>query len=112
MLVVPAGERWKHDASLRPAFEDQCGAGAVIAALPPGLSLSPEAEAAREVFRSAQATLRERLAACASGREKTARHDEADVALAAELDASDCVPALEGGAYCASSSTMASTRSG
>jgi 2-phosphosulfolactate phosphatase len=99
VLVVPAGERWPHDGSLRPAFEDLCGAGAVVAALPPQLTRSPDALAAGAVFRAARRDLASRVAACASGREKSVHHDEADVALAVALDASDCVPVLEGPAY-------------
>lgn len=111
VLVVPAGERWKDDATLRPAFEDHCGAGAVIDALPEGLSRSPEAEAAHQVFRAARDDLARRIAACASGREKTARDDAADLALASALDASRCVPLLGNGAY-RDSSVTTSTRSG
>lgn len=103
VLVVPAGERWKSDDRLRPAFEDLCGAGAIIDALPAALSRSPEARAAERVFRASRDDLASLLAACASGREKAAGGDDEDVALAAALDASDCVPVLSAGAYCASS---------
>ncbi len=103
LLVVPAGERWKSDGSLRPAWEDLCGAGAIIDALPASFSRSPEALAAEQVFRTSRDALADRLASCASGREKNHRGDSADVDLAAALDASDCVPVLENGAYCASS---------
>lgn len=114
ILLVPAGERWKSDDSMRPAWEDLCGAGAIIDALPESLSRSPEAEAARRVFRDAKSSLATSIASCASGREKYARNDDADVALAAALDASDCVPVLVDGAYRAASeasSTSESTRS-
>jgi 2-phosphosulfolactate phosphatase len=107
ILVVPAGERWP-DGSLRPAFEDLCGAGAVIDALPPSLSRSPEAKLAGSCFRDARSELRERIAGCASGREKLELELARDVELAAELDASDAVPVLSRGAY---SSTSESIRS-
>jgi 2-phosphosulfolactate phosphatase len=103
--VVPAGERWKSDGSLRPAWEDACGAGAIIDALPRSLSRSPEAEAAARLFRASRDDLSSMLADCASGREKHAGGDAADVALAGDLDASDNVPVLEDGAYCSSRST-------
>ena len=109
--VVPAGERWPDDGGLRPAFEDWCGAGAVIDALPAGWSRSPEAQQAADAFRSTRDALATRIADCSSGREKRARGHEADLPLAAALDASDCVPVLRDGAYEAASS-IASTRSG
>lgn len=108
ILVVPAGEGWPSDESLQPALEDLCGAGAIIDALPDGLSRSPEARVAAAAFRDARPHLRERLAECASGREKRSKGLEADVDLAAALDVSDCVPVLADGAY---SSTRASIRS-
>ena len=94
--VVPAGERWP-DGSLRPALEDWLGAGAILARLPG--RPSPEARAAAEAFESAKDDLFDRLLACTSGRELEARGYEGDVRLAAELDASDTVPRLHGGAY-------------
>ncbi len=107
--VVPAGERWPGDGSLRPAFEDLCGAGAIIDALPAALSRSPDAAAAAALFRSLRDRLPEAIADCPSGLEKRARGHEADLPLATALDASDCVPLLSDGAY---SSCSASTRSG
>ena len=113
ILVVPSGEQeeWP-EPGLRPAFEDLCGAGAVIDALPEKLSRSPEAKLAAAVFRDARPELEERMRHCASGRWKLARGLARDVELAAELDVSDAVPILSDGAYSASSSTSASTRSG
>jgi 2-phosphosulfolactate phosphatase len=96
--IVASGEEWP-DGSLRPAFEDQCGAGAVIAALPPTLSRSPEARAAEAVFRDARDDLHARVLECASGREKQSRGYERDVELATQLDVSSSVPELVEGTY-------------
>ena len=102
VAVVAAGERWP-DGSLRPAVEDLWGAGAVIAALVDlGISgLSPEAEQAAAAFVVAEHGLRDRLAASSSGRELAAIGFGGDVTVAAELDASDVVPVLEGEAFVA-----------
>jgi 2-phosphosulfolactate phosphatase len=98
ILVVPAGEKWP-DGSLRPAFEDYCGAGAIIDALPASLSRSLEASAAQLTFQQAREDLAAQIRECASGREKHARGQAEDVTLAADLDASHCVPVLVDGAY-------------
>ena len=89
--VVPAGERWP-DGSLRPAFEDWVGAGAILAHLQ--AERSPEAEAAVDAFRGARSALAHWLRRSVSGRELVGRGFERDVALAAELDVSACVPRL------------------
>jgi 2-phosphosulfolactate phosphatase len=57
VAVIPAGERWSTDGSLRPAYEDWLGAGAIISQL--AGRLSPEARAARAAFLDAQAQLAE-----------------------------------------------------
>jgi 2-phosphosulfolactate phosphatase len=99
IAVVPAGERWKGDDSLRPALEDWLGAGAIVSHIE-GV-LSPEARAAAETFQTAHSDLPERLLACSSGKELAAKGFASDVELAAELDVSDCVPLLADGAYAA-----------
>jgi 2-phosphosulfolactate phosphatase len=96
--VIACGERWA-DGSLRPAWEDFIGAGAVIAHLPG--ARSPEADAACAAFQCARAELHDRLRACSSGRELIERGFAADVELAAAHGVSECVPVLEGGAYVA-----------
>ncbi len=96
IAVVPAGERWP-DGSLRPCFEDQCGAGAILRHL--AGSFSPEARAAVAVFERAAPGLAELLRACESGQEKEQRGLARDIELAAELDISGCVPQLRDGAY-------------
>jgi 2-phosphosulfolactate phosphatase len=96
--VIAAGEIWS-DGLLRPSFEDQCAAGAVIAHLPGERSRSPDASAAAAVFESSRADLAGRLAECASGREKQSNGLLRDIELVAELCVSDAVPMLVDGAY-------------
>lgn len=98
VALIPAGERWP-EGTLRPALEDWLGAGAIIAALdktrfPPD-SLSPEAQGAAALFLAVRSRLRPYLLACGSGRELSERGFEEDVLLAAEHDASGCVPTGE-----------------
>lgn len=97
VAVIPAGERWKSDHSLRPAFEDLLGAGAVIAHLPG--SRSPEAQLAADAFEAARNDLEHRLRNCASGRELIDKGYEEDVQLSAQLDVSQAVPCLQDGAF-------------
>jgi 2-phosphosulfolactate phosphatase len=97
IAVVAAGEQWP-DGSLRPAVEDLWGAGAVIAALSDlGIGdQSPEAWTAEAAFRGVEESLAAELADCASGQELAMAGFADDVAIAAELDSSDCVPVLIG----------------
>jgi 2-phosphosulfolactate phosphatase len=94
--IIPAGERWG-DGSLRPAFEDWIGAGAIISQL--NGSLSPEARAALAAFRHAEAETELLVRQCGSGKELIARGFEEDIVLAAALDVSAYVPTLVNGAY-------------
>ena len=96
--VVPAGERWKGDGTLRPAVEDWLGAGAIISQL--AGSRSPEASAAVAAFEEARDSLGSRLQQCSSGRELIENGFEQDVILASEVNISDCVPIFSNGAYC------------
>lgn len=96
--LVPAGERWG-DGSLRPAYEDLVGAGAVVERLvehAPGVHLSPEAEAAALAFRSLRP-----LELCTSGRELVERGFADDVRIAGEVDTSTAVPVLVEGRFVA-----------
>ena len=95
--VIPCGERWKEDGTLRPAFEDLIGAGAIISHLPG--SRSPEAQSAVAAFRNVQATLPEVLRQCSSGKELIAMGSEDDIPLIAEVDVDECAPVLRDGAY-------------
>lgn len=97
IAVIAAGERWRPQSMLRPAFEDLLGAGAIIDEL--GGSLSPEARSARAVFRQLRPSLSADLQECVSGRELIERGFAEDVILASQLNASDCAPRLVDGAY-------------
>jgi 2-phosphosulfolactate phosphatase len=96
VAVIPAGERW-NDGSLRPAFEDWIGAGAIISHLKG--SLAPEAEAALSAYLNVKSDLGRILKECGSGRELIERGFERDVEIASELDISECAPTLVEGAY-------------
>ena len=97
VAVVAAGERWTDD-SLRPAWEDVWGAGAILAALGRDDLASPEALAAADAFRAASVRGLP-LAEVASGRELVEQGFAEDVAIAAELDASVGVPRLVDGVF-------------
>ncbi len=96
IAVVPAGEHWP-DASLRPCFEDLCGAGAILRHL--AGRFSPEARAAVAVYEGAASSLAGLLRACESGQEKERRGLSRDIEVAAQLDVSSCAPLLRAGAY-------------
>jgi 2-phosphosulfolactate phosphatase len=98
--VIPAGERWPGD-TLRPAIEDLIGAGAIIHHLTfeLGGSPSPEAETAAAVYGHFWDQLAWGIETCGSGKELIAKGFPDDVALAADLDVSDCAPRLVDGAY-------------
>jgi len=93
VAVIACGERWPDD-TLRPAFEDLVGAGAVLAALKG--ARSPEATAAVAAFEASKRELPARLAACAGGRELSERGFAADVELAAQVDVAEHAPLLQG----------------
>jgi 2-phosphosulfolactate phosphatase len=83
-------------APFRPAVEDLWGAGGFLAALADhGVgSLSPEARAAAAAYRETADDLPALLKECAGGRELIGYGFAEDVAIAAELDASESVPVL------------------
>ena len=95
--VVACGERWKEDHSLRPAFEDLVGAGAIIGQL--AGSRSPEARMAVAALEGAKPDLLDQLKQCSSGKELIGMGYEDDIRLGAELDADDVAPVLVEGAY-------------
>jgi 2-phosphosulfolactate phosphatase len=98
VAVIPAGERWGPDESLRPAVEDLWGAGAFIAHLvDQGIGgVSPEAEVAMVAYRHVAAHIGEALRDCASGRELAEYGFPEDVDIAAEVNTSTMVPVLNG----------------
>jgi 2-phosphosulfolactate phosphatase len=96
ITVVAAGERWP-DGTLRPAFEDLAGAGAIIHHLTG--SRSPEAQAAEAVFTRFRDDLQSLVKQCSSGKELVEKGFEEDVRLAAALNVSECAPRLVDGAY-------------
>ncbi|MBV9044486.1 MAG: 2-phosphosulfolactate phosphatase [Alphaproteobacteria bacterium] len=93
--VVPAGERWKQDDTLRPAIEDFIGAGAIIAAL--GLAMTAEARFAHDAFAACDpaSAIRESM----SGRELIDWGFPEDVELAIQHDVSTTAPQLIDGIY-------------
>jgi 2-phosphosulfolactate phosphatase len=97
VAIVAAGERWP-DGSLRPAVEDQWGAGGLVAALSEQgwKDVSPEARAAAAAFTTVADDAGAALHACASGRELVDMGYADDVDTAAQLDQSQAVPVLEG----------------
>ncbi|HLO87078.1 MAG TPA: 2-phosphosulfolactate phosphatase [Nostocaceae cyanobacterium] len=96
IAVIPSGERWP-DGSLRPAFEDLIGAGAILSHLTG--SLSPEGAIALTSFQNVQADLLSHLQKCSSGKELIAKGYESDIELAAAYNVSACVPIFTQNAY-------------
>ena len=96
VAVIPAGERWD-DGSLRPAFEDWVGAGAVISHLKG--SLAPEAGAAISAYLNVKSDLGHTLKRCGSGRELIERGFEAGRGDRFGINVSECAPTLVDNAY-------------
>lgn len=89
--VIPAGEKWE-DGSLRFAFEDLIGAGAIISFLTG--NLSPESNVGAAIYNSDKENIVSVLKCCTSGKELIERGYENDVEIASELNISKCVPVL------------------
>ncbi|MDA8314493.1 MAG: 2-phosphosulfolactate phosphatase [Actinomycetota bacterium] len=93
--LIAAGERWP-GGSLRPALEDQLGAGALADALErSGCTLSPEARAAAQTFTGTE-DLHAAIARCASGRELSAMGFPEEAEIAAALDTDDHASVMDG----------------
>jgi 2-phosphosulfolactate phosphatase len=97
VTVVACGERWMPGDTLRPAMEDQLGAGAIIQKLKG--TKSPEAGSAEATFRACENVLLETLSACSSGKELTEKGYGEDVTCAGQIDSSQSQPLLSGEAY-------------
>ena len=95
IAVIPAGEQWP-DGSLRPAYEDLLGAGAIISFLQG--TLSPESKSALTVF-NGSGDLFEQLKRCSSGKELAAKGYAEDVKIASDFNVSKNVPLLTEGVY-------------
>jgi len=95
IAVIAAGEQWP-DGSLRPAFEDLLGAGAILSFLQG--NFSPEASVALAAFRGID-DLEGQMRRCSSGKELLTRGFEEDVKIASALNVSGNVPVLREGAY-------------
>ena len=91
VLVIAAGEKWSNG-TIRPALEDQIGAGAILAFLDG--TKSPEAISAINVFEMEKSNLQSILNNCSSGQELIQRNFPEDNLLAAQLNVSQAVPIL------------------
>jgi 2-phosphosulfolactate phosphatase len=89
--IIAAGEQWT-DNSLRVAFEDLLGAGAIISYLTG--NLSPESKAGLMIFENSKTTLLSDVEKCSSGKELIERGFEKDILLACQLNSSDNIPLL------------------
>jgi 2-phosphosulfolactate phosphatase len=92
--IVAAGEQWV-DGTLRPAYEDLVGSGAIARGLTRAdYRATPDAAAA-----IAAATRPRPLAECLSGQELVERGFDDDVKLAEERDATDVVAVMSVGRF-------------
>jgi 2-phosphosulfolactate phosphatase len=97
--IIPAGERWRPELTLRPAVEDYLGAAAIAAAVTGRTAPSAEAALAIQAYRSVAGRVPEVLADAVSGRELVAAGVPRDVELAGEVDVSGVAPVLTDGVY-------------
>ena len=98
VVLVPAGERWPDD-SIRVAYEDLVGAGAIVSRMltvDPTVQLSAEAEAAMAAYERLRP-----LTDTPSGQELVERDFADDIVLASSVDVSTVVPVLRDGCFVA-----------
>lgn len=100
ILVVPCGERWADDNSLRPCLEDHLAAGGLVSALKRS-SVSPEARMAALAYDALGSTRGGAFATCGSAIELTERGFAGDVALCLEENVSHIACRLEGDCFVA-----------
>lgn len=92
VVLVAAGERWRGDGSLRPAYEDMLGCGAIAQHL--GGTHSVEVQACVAVFEAVQHDVLAALHGCQSGRELGAAGYGDDVVWASKVDCAASVPEM------------------
>lgn len=100
ILVVPCGERWADDDSLRPSFEDYLAAGGLVSALRRD-NVSPEARIAVLAYDALGPKRGETLATCGSAVELKERGFGGDVALCLAENVSPIACRLEGDRFVA-----------
>jgi 2-phosphosulfolactate phosphatase len=93
IAVIAAGERWP-DGTLRPAIEDDLGAGAILAALGLGAECSPEARYAADAYAAMRDTLDGAVRDSVSGRELAEWGCGDEIAWALDAGVSATVPVL------------------
>jgi len=91
IAVIPAGEKWE-DNSMRVAYEDLIGAGAIINQLLG--EKTAEAKLAEEVFYQAKKVDFQSISQLKSGQELIAWGFERDITLACQYNQSNTVPYL------------------
>jgi 2-phosphosulfolactate phosphatase len=92
IAVIAAGERWPNG-TLRPALEDDLGAGAILAGIG-GAAASPEARYVAEGFLKFRAEILSVIEQTVSGRELIEGGYADDVRCACAVDESQMVPLL------------------
>ncbi|HEY3251838.1 MAG TPA: 2-phosphosulfolactate phosphatase [Ignavibacteria bacterium] len=117
ITVIPAGEKWEDDNTLRPCLEDMLGAGAIISHfkgsrspesrvmtaafnlfkedIPGALKNSSSGKEHKSVFDSFACIIKN----SSSGRELIERGYENDIEIASKLNVSSAVPVLVDGGY-------------
>lgn len=93
IAVIAAGERWA-DGTLRPAIEDDLGAGAILAALDLDAAYSPEARYAAYAFGAMRDALADAVRDSVSGRELAEAGYGDEIRWSLEVDVSSTVPLL------------------
>ncbi|WP_240687361.1 2-phosphosulfolactate phosphatase [Amycolatopsis suaedae] len=99
--VVPAGERWRKDGTLRPSAEDLIGAGAIVDALQSAGARRPSVEAAlaARAYRAAGPDVGAVVTGSSSGKELLSAGHVRDVDLAIAVNTSTVAPYLDGGVF-------------